>query len=457
MPDNPTIPITLDAAHLAPDISPAHVAAWQSRLAWASDTLTKGTGAGADFRGWLDPAQIVTDDEIAQIEQIAASLREKSDVLVVIGIGGSYLGARAVIEALAPAGGPKVEFAGQNLSARYHTDLLARLDGQRVALNVVSKSGTTTEPAVAFRLLRALVEKQAGGADAAKDLIVATTDRKKGALRKVAGETGYETLPIADDVGGRYSVLSAVGLLPIAYAGIDIRALRQGAIDCAAAAASQTDPLQNPILFYAAARNLLYNQGYGIEVLSSFEPRLQYLQEWWKQLFGESEGKDQMSLFPASVALTTDLHSMGQYLQQGKRQLIETFVIVEGNDEPNLPVPPGDDADELGYLAGRPLTDINRAAYQATALAHRDGGVPNLTLTLPRLDAHALGALIYFFERACGVSGYLLGVNPFDQPGVEAYKKNMFALLAKPGYEDETARLQAAVNATPGDTQIAFG
>ena len=451
----PLLPISIDAANLAPEVTPAHVSAWKDRLAWAHRTLVEGTGAGADFRGWLDPAAMVSDEEIDQIEAIAADLRANSDTLVVIGIGGSYLGARAVIEALAPADAPPVLFAGQNLSARYHADLLASLKGKRVALNVVSKSGTTTEPAVAFRLLRAFVEENAG-AEAAKDLIVATTDRHKGALRKVAGETGYRTLPIGDDVGGRYSVLSAVGLLPIAYAGIDIRALRDGAIACAQAAA-EPDPLKNPILFYAAARNQLYNQGFAIEVLVGFEPRLHYLIEWWKQLFGESEGKDHAALFPASVEFTTDLHSMGQYLQQGRRHLFETFVTLGAEGEPALPLPSGDDADELGYLAGRPLAEINRAAYEATSLAHRDGGVPNLTIYVPVLDARALGSLLYFFERACGVSGYLLGVNPFDQPGVEAYKKNMFALLGKPGYTEETERLKAAAGSKPGGTTVTFG
>ena len=448
-----TSPITLDAAYLAPHVTPEMVAAWQHRLGYATDTLTSGTGAGADFRGWLDASLMVTDEEIAEIEAIAADLREKSDTLVVIGIGGSYLGSRAVIEALAKKDAKPVVFAGQNLSARYHHDLLENLSGKRVAVNVVSKSGTTTEPAVAFRLLRAHVEATAGK-DAAKDLIVATTDKKKGALRKVATETGYRTLPIADDVGGRYSVLSAVGLLPIAYAGIDIRALRQGAIDCAALA-SEPDPLKNPILFYAAARNLLYNQGFAVEVVASFEPRLHFVAEWWKQLFGESEGKDQSSLFPASIDLTTDLHSMGQYMQQGRRMLIETFITLDGG-EPDMLLPEGDNADELGYLAGKPLTFINQAAYQATALAHKDGGVPNLTVHLSQLDAHSLGFLLYFFERACGVSGYLLGVNPFDQPGVEAYKKNMFALLGKPGYEEKTATLQKTVAEKPDSSSIRF-
>ncbi|GAB4454017.1 MAG: glucose-6-phosphate isomerase [Armatimonadaceae bacterium] len=449
---NATLPIALDSAYLAPEVTLEMVSAWKDRLAWAHDTLVNGTGAGADFRGWLDPAAMVSDAEIAEIESVAADLRDKSETLVVIGIGGSYLGARAVIEALAAADARPVLFAGQNLSAHYHSHLLESLKGKRVAVNAVSKSGTTTEPAVAFRFLREFVEQNAG-ADA-KDLIVATTDRKKGALRQVADTTGYRTFPIDDDVGGRYSVLSPVGLLPIAYAGVDIKALRQGAIDCARAA-TESDPLKNPILFYAAARNLLYNQGYAVEVLASFEPRLHYVLEWWKQLYGESEGKNGMSLFPASVELTTDLHSMGQYLQQGRRMLIETFLTIDGG-EPDLPLPSGDDADELGYLTGKPMTEINRAAYQATALAHRDGGVPNMTLALSQLDAYSLGALLYFFERACGVSGYLLGVNPFDQPGVEAYKKNMFALLEKPGFQDKSERLRSAVAEKPSGSVISF-
>ncbi len=451
-----TLPITLDAAHLAPNVTPEMVAAQTARLAGAQETLRNGTGAGADFRGWLDPTAMVDEKTLTDIEDIAADLRENSDTLVVIGIGGSYLGARAVIEALQTAqGAPPVLYAGQNLSARYHADLLQSLEGKRVALNVVSKSGTTTEPAVAFRLLRALVERQTVGAEEAKKRIVATTDAKKGALRTFAGERGYRTLPIADDVGGRYSVLSPVGLLPIAYAGIDIRALRAGAAACAEAAA-EPDPRRNPILFYAAARNLLYSQGFAVEILASFEPRLHYLLEWWKQLFGESEGKDHMALYPSSAEYTTDLHSLGQYVQQGRRHLAETFLWVEGADEPPLPLPEGDNADELGYLAGRPLTEINQAAYQATALAHREGGVPNLTLRLPRLDAFTLGFLLYFFERACPISGYLMGVNPFDQPGVEAYKKNMFALLEKPGNANETARLREAVNRVPAGALIRF-
>ena len=440
MPTN--APLTIVPRYLAPHVTPEMVATWQPKLALAYQTLMNGTGEGSDFRGWLDPTQMVTDTELAEIETVAADLRSRSDVLVSVGIGGSYLGARAVIEALAPVNSPnKVEFAGQNLSARYHADLIARLEGKRVAVNAISKSGTTTEPAVAFRLLRPLASSD--------DLIVATTDRKRGALRKVADTNGWKTFPIDDAVGGRYSVLSAVGLLPIAYAGVDIRALRAGAIACAKLA-SEPNPLKNPILFYAAARNMLYSQGAMVEVLANFEPRLHFIAEWWKQLFGESEGKNHSSLFPASVDMTTDLHSMGQYLQEGRRFMLETFITIGEEGDPTLAVPDsvpaGDNTDELGYLVGIPLTQINHAAYEATALAHYTGGLPNLTIHLEKLDAYSLGFLLYFFECACGVSGYLLGVNPFDQPGVEAYKKNMFALLEKPGYEAQTKAIKEATS-----------
>ena len=435
--------LSLDAAYLAPNVTPELIAQQTERLALAHATLTQGTGAGSDFLGWLDPAAMADDTLMADIENIAADLRARTDVLVSVGIGGSYLGARAVIEAL--GGDRVVEFAGQNLSAHYHTELLARVKGKKLAVNAISKSGTTTEPAVAFRIFRELAEP---------GCIVATTDKVKGALRKVAGGAGWRTLPIEDSIGGRYSVLSPVGLLPIAYAGIDIRELQRGAIACARAA-TEPNPAKNPILFYAAARNLLYQQGFLIEALASFEPRLHYVLEWWKQLYGESEGKNHMALYPSSVEFTSDLHSMGQYFQEGRRSLIETFVIIE-DGEPSLTLPTGDNADELGYLVGQELMAINHAAYQATALAHREGGVPNLTLRLPKLDAYHLGFLLYFFERACGISGYLMGVNPFDQPGVEAYKKNMFGLLAKPGYEALSGELKAKVSAAGDDAIVRF-
>ncbi len=428
--------LTLDASYLAPDVTPAMVARQRPRLDTAHATLTEGTGAGNDFLGWLDPAAMVTDGELDEILTLADALRAKSDVLVSVGIGGSYLGTRAVLEAL--GGDKSIEFAGHTLSSCYHTDLLARLKNRRVAVNAISKSGTTTEPAVAFRLVRGLAVS--GG-------IVATTDPKKGALRQLATQEGWPTLPIAGDVGGRYSVLSAVGLLPLAYAGIDIKSLRGGAIACARAC-TEPDPLTNPALFYAAARNLLYSQGFTIEALVALEPRLHFVLEWWKQLFGESEGKEHAALFPASAMFTTDLHSLGQWFQEGRRTLIETFITID-DGEPVLNLPTGDEADELDYLTGEPLTFINDATHRATALAHRSGGVPNLTIHLPKLDAYHLGYLMYFFERACGISGYLLGVNPFDQPGVEAYEVNMFTLLGKPGYEAQSEALKTQMASYP--------
>jgi len=422
--------LSLDTTNLEPDVSGDWIAS-QSEVAAAADRqLAARNGPGADFLGWLDPEALTTEHELDEILRIADALRACSNTLVVVGIGGSYLGARAVLEALGNDGPHDVVFAGQNLSARHHRDLLHGLAGREVAVNAISKSGTTTEPAVAFRLVRDYMEERYGAG--APSRIVATTDRVRGALRQVAEATGYRTLPIADDVGGRYSVLSAVGLLPIAYAGVDIRELRRGAIDCARMC--ETDELgHNPVRHYAVVRNLLSRQGIRIEALASFEPRLHYLLEWWKQLYGESEGKHGVGLYPSSVEYTADLHSMGQFFQEGRRILMETFLVIDA-DEPEVVVPAGDSRDELSYLEGRPMAEINEAAYRATATAHRAGGVPNLAIHLPRLDAYHLGALIYFFERACAVSGYLLGINPFDQPGVEAYKKEMFRLLGKPGF-----------------------
>ena len=449
------LPISLDYGYLAPDVDLDEVKSFQDVIDLADKKVTQGGGLGDNFLGWIDPAKIVSADEVAQIKTLAAQFRDNSDVLVSIGIGGSYLGARAVIEALGVGDGPDVIFAGNSLSAHEHTKFLKQLDGKRFSVNAISKSGTTTEPAVAFRLFRDLLEKNVGK-DEAKTRIVATTDAKKGALRKFADEEGYPTLVIADDVGGRYSVLSPVGLLPIAVAGIDIDALLQGAKDTAAACTT-TDLSKNPALFYAAARNLLYRKGYSTEIFASFEPRLHYVAEWWKQLTGESEGKSHIGLFPASVDLTTDLHSMGQWIQQGRRNIIETFVIIDGG-EPALTVPSAEnDLDELGYLQGKALEEVNHAAYQGTALAHRDGGVPNSTIHLKTLDAYSLGALIYFYERAIGVSGYLMGINPFNQPGVEAYKTNMFALLGKPGFEQATKDVNAKLDSQPKDTSVAFG
>ncbi|HEY3328648.1 MAG TPA: glucose-6-phosphate isomerase [Capsulimonadaceae bacterium] len=447
------IPLKIDYRYLQPEISEEAIVAWQDEIALADSRVTKGGGRGSDFLGWVDPADMVSDAEVAQIKDLAKRIQDNSDALAVIGIGGSYLGSRAVVEALADGSGPSIHFAGNSLSAHYHSNLLKELSGKRFTINAISKSGTTTEPAVAFRIIRALLEKQVGK-DGAKERIIATTDEKKGALRQFATEEGYDTLRIADNVGGRYSVLSPVGLLPIAAAGIDIDALRQGAIDTARACSS-TDVLKNPAAFYASARTQLYRQGKQIEILASFEPRLHYVAEWWKQLYGESEGKENSALFPASVDFTADLHSMGQWIQQGRRSIIETFLIVDGG-EPSLAIPAGSDLDELTYLEGKGLDFVNDAAYRGTALAHRDGGVPNMTIHLSELSAYSIGALLYFYERACGISGYLLGVNPFDQPGVEAYKKNMFALLGKPGNEKSTAEVKARLAAQTGDTTVSF-
>lgn len=421
------LPIALNTRYLQPNVAPEMVLARAEQVKLVDGLIRTGKCKGADFTGWLRPDKINASDDLARLKKTAARLREETDVLLVIGIGGSYLGARAVIEALADDP-DKVVYAGQNISAHYTDRLRRQLAGKRVAINVISKSGTTTEPAIAFRLLKGLV-----GPDA-KSRIVATTDASRGALLQLARGEGYETFVVPDDVGGRYSVLSPVGLLPIAYAGIDIDRMLAGAVRSAELCANP-DLASNPAYYYAAARSVLYQQGFNIELLAAFEPRLAFFAEWWKQLFGESEGKENMALFPASVIFTTDLHSLGQYVQEGRRSLVETFLMIESG-EPSITVPnEADNSDELNYLAGKELSEVNTKAYEATAKAHRDGGVPNMTIALERLDAYSLGAAIYFFEIACAVSGLMLGVNPFNQPGVEAYKKGMFQLLGKPGFE----------------------
>lgn len=418
------LPIALDTRYLEPNVTPEMVLNRAGQVSASAESLRGGKCQGAEFTGWLKPEKILTAKELARLKATAERLRKETDVLVVIGIGGSYLGARAVIEALADRP-EKVVYAGQNISAHYAARLKAQLAGKRVAINVISKSGTTTEPAIAFRVLKELV------ADS-KSHIVATTDANKGALRQMAAHEGWETFVVPDDIGGRFSVLSAVGLLPIAYAGVDIDALISGAAACAKLC-EKADVKTNPAFFYACSRILLYRQGISVEMLATFEPRLHYVAEWWKQLFGESEGKENMALFPASVDFTTDLHSLGQYIQEGRRFLAETFLIVD-QGEPSVKVPKwGDDTDELEYLAGKEMRYVNNAAYEATAQAHREGGVPNMTIHLKQLDASSLGSLLYFFEIACGVSALMLGVNPFSQPGVVAYKDHMFEILGKPG------------------------
>ena len=414
-------------------------------------TLYEGTGAGNDFLGWLHLPSSITDAHLTDIEQTAERLRA-CQAVVVIGIGGSYLGARAVIEALtdsfdalrtgADRTHPVILYAGNQIGEDYLSELCDLLRGRDFGIINISKSGTTTEPAIAFRILRSLLEENVGAA-AAKERIVAVTDRARGALRTLADREGYKTYVIPDDVGGRYSVLTPVGLLPIAVAGIDIRALVRGAVEMERAVGPDVPFDRNPALRYAAARQALYREGKKIEILANFHPKLHYVGEWWKQLYGESEGKDHRGLFPAAVDLTTDLHSMGQWIQQGERTIFETVVSIEA-PERTLSVPTdADNLDGLNYLAGRRVDEINKMAELGTRLAHASGGVPNIRVSIPRLTADHLGGLLYFFEAACGISGYLSGVNPFDQPGVEAYKRNMFALLDKPGFEAESRAIRA--------------
>jgi glucose-6-phosphate isomerase len=407
------------------------------------------TGKGNDFLGWVDLPSSISDDLLNSIETVAANLRKKAEVFVVIGIGGSYLGARAVIEALnhnfAALGPDKnkpiILYAGQNIDEDYMADLLQVLDTKDYALTVISKSGTTTEPAIAFRILKNHLEAKYGKAEA-KSRIVAITDKAKGALKKLADDEGYQAYVVPDDVGGRYSVLTPVGLLPIAVAGFDIRRLVEGARAMEALNRSSADPDKNPATLYAAARNALNRKGMEIEILVNYMPRLFYFTEWWKQLYGESEGKDGKGIFPAGVGFTTDLHSMGQYIQDGRRILFETVLSVEKPDK-TIAIPADDnDLDGLNYIAGKRIHEVNRMAELGTMLAHVDGGVPNIGISIPAVDEYTLGELIYFFEMGCALSGYTLGVNPFDQPGVEAYKKNMFALLGKPGFEAETEKMK---------------
>lgn len=438
--------IRIDDSNCRDFLDRAAMDAAAERIGGAHRTLQARNGPGNDFLGWVDlPAH--AQDTLPAVQAAAGRLREQSDVIVVVGIGGSYLGARAVIDALRPpfaADGPEIIYAGHHIDGGYLQSLLDHLEGRRVSLNVISKSGTTTEPALAFRVLRQMMEARYGAGGAA-ERIVATTDASRGALRKVADEEGYETFVIPDDVGGRFSVFTPVGLLPIAAAGIDATGLLEGAL-AMRALCTEADPVRNPAFHYAMLRDAMYRAERRIEVLASFHPRLSYVAEWWKQLFGESEGKDGKGIFPAAVSNTTDLHSMGQYIQDGRRALFETFLFDEADDS-TLQVPPAeDDTDGLNYLAGSRFADINRNAMRGTALAHLAGGVPNAAILLDGISAQSIGALLYFFESTVALSGYALGVNPFDQPGVEEYKRNMFALLEKPGYEERAAQLRARLD-----------
>ena len=420
-------------------------------LAKARTMLEQGNGPGGSFTGWVHLPRDYDRTEFDRIQAAAAKIRADSQALVVIGIGGSYLGARAVVELLhspnynliRSTGGPDLYFAGNGLSTDGLLEIIDLVKDRDFSLNVISKSGTTTEPAVAFRILKALLE-QKYGKEEARRRIYATTDARRGALKGLADTEGYEEFVVPDAVGGRYSVLTAVGLLPIACAGIDLAALMDGA--CSAMEALAVPGADNPAWQYAAARHALYQAGKRVEVLAGYEPSFRFFAEWWKQLYGESEGKEHKGLFPASVEFTADLHSMGQYIQQGERLLFETVVrFARSRGRIAIPHDP-ENVDGLNFLSGKDLEFVSRQAMRGVTLAHVDGGVPNLALTVPGRDARSVGALIYFFEYACGLSGYLLGVNPFDQPGVEAYKNNMYALLGKPGYEDRKAELEARLS-----------
>ncbi len=416
----------------------------------AKDVLVSRTGAGNDFLGWIDLPVDYDKEEFARIKAAAKKIQEDSEVLLVIGIGGSYLGARAAVEFLRHGfynqvskeirRTPEIYFVGNSISSSYIKGLIDVIGDRDFSVNMISKSGTTTEPAIAFRVFKEMLEKKYGKEGAAKR-IYATTDKARGALKKVADEEGYEEFVVPDDVGGRFSVLTAVGLLPIAVSGADIDRLMEGAAD-GREKALKLPFEENDALKYAAVRNILLRKGKAVEILANYEPSLHYISEWWKQLYGESEGKDQKGIFPASVDLTTDLHSMGQFIQDGSRILFETVLNVEtSRDEIVIGTEPVD-LDGLNYLAGKTVDFVNKSAMNGTILAHTDGNVPNLRVDIPAQDEFSLGQLFYFFEFACGVSGYLLGVNPFNQPGVESYKKNMFALLGKPGFEDLTRELQ---------------
>jgi len=433
--------ISIDISHARSFLPEGFLESIQPEIASAHDKLLSGTGPGNDFLGWIRLPSQTDPGLLEKINRSAARIRQQAEVFVVIGIGGSYLGSRAVIEALSPSfptllndrKNPVILYAGENLSEDYHADLMDLLDRYSYAVAIISKSGTTTEPAVAFRLIKSHLE-QKYGKEGARDRIIAITDASKGALKKISDIEGYETYVIPDDVGGRYSILTPVGLLPIAIAGFDIARLLEGAVEMEQVTCRRPDFDLNPAALYAAVRNMLYRQGKTTEIMVTYQPHLVTLTEWWKQLYGESEGKEGKGIFPAGVTFTTDLHSMGQFIQEGTRNLFETVLSVERSGrEVRIPVD-AENNDGLNFLADKTLSEVNRKAELGTLMAHVDGGVPNIRISIPCLDEYHLGELIYFYEFACGLSGYTLGVNPFDQPGVEAYKRNMFKLLGKPGY-----------------------
>ncbi len=442
--------LTLDLSKTMPYLQQHEITGLQPFVNEAHKMLHQGTGLGSDFLGWVDLPINYNKEEFARIKKAAEKIRKNSDVLIVIGIGGSYLGSRAAIEMLSHTfynnlpkdkrKNPAIFYVGNSISSTYMADLLETIEGMDISVNVISKSGTTTEPAVAFRIFKDLLEKKYGKEEA-KERIFATTDKAKGALKTLANAEGYETFIIPDDVGGRFSVLTPVGLLPIAVSGASIDEMMKGAAD-ARETYSCPDLDKNDSYKYAVARNALYRKGKTTEMVVNFEPCLHYFGEWWKQLYGESEGKDNKGIFPAAVDFSTDLHSMGQYVQEGLRVIFETFINVENPRKKIVIEKDKDNLDGLNFIAGKSMDFVNQQAFRGTVLAHNDGNVPAIIVNIPELTAYHFGYMVYFFEKACGLSGYLLGVNPFNQPGVEAYKKNMFALLGKPGFEDIKAELE---------------
>jgi glucose-6-phosphate isomerase len=437
--------ISYDSQTISPFLSSEEIASYDGAVELAQKMLDSKNGPGNDYLGWLSLPKTMDDKTLSAISDCAAQIRQQCDVLVCIGIGGSYLGAKAAIEfagtTFEDSRKPRVIFAGHHVNSDYISDLLALLKDKEVCLNVISKSGTTTEPGITFRILRQFMEKKYGAAGAAKR-IIATTDPKKGALRNLAEQEGYQTFPIPFDVGGRYSVLTAVGLLPIAASGLDIKRIMRAAAEIMETCA-QASTAKNMAGRYAAVRNLLFRRGKTIEVMATFQPQAHFIGEWFKQLAGESEGKNNTGIFPTAMDFTTDLHSLGQWMQEGLRCVFETFLLVK-NTRTTVTLPKfADDGDELNYLAGKSFEEVNANAYLGTLLAHTDGGVPATTITLADRSEETLGQLFYFFEKTIALSGYMLRVNPFDQPGVEAYKKNMFALLGKKGFEKETIQIKA--------------
>lgn len=441
--------VTFDYSKATGFVSAEELDNFKSTVMAAKETLLSRTGAGNDFLGWIDLPVDYDKEEFARIKKAAAKIQSDSDVLLVIGIGGSYLGARAAIEFLSHSfynvlnkserKTPEIYFVGNSISSKYVHDLKDVLKGKDFSINIISKSGTTTEPAIAFRVFKEmLIEKY--GKEEGNKRIYATTDKARGALKNLATEEGYESFVVPDDVGGRFSVLTAVGLLPIAAAGLDIDKLMEGAAS-GRKKALETPYESNDALLYAAIRNILHRKGKAVEIVANYEPSMHYVSEWWKQLYGESEGKDQRGILPAAVDLTTDLHSMGQFIQDGSRVMFETVMNIEESPAEILLNEEEVDTDGMNYLAGKSVDFVNKSAMNGTILAHTDGNVPNLMVHIPEQNAFYLGELFYFFEFACGISGYILGVNPFNQPGVESYKKNMFALLGKPGYEEQREEL----------------